>query len=936
MWTPSVLVATLWAVWQTIAPWHESKTYVPATLRPALWREHAQPSYRLPATVQPVHYDLTLFSDVTELRFQGAVNITLEVLHDTHILEFNAGRNLNLSDVHVVAPSHTYTLPPAIDTKRERVRVTLPSAVRQGDVVYLALGYTSQMDQSMRGYYYSSWEHKQQAGHYALTQFEPTSARRAYPGWDEPSYKATFAFRMLHRNDTVALANMPSVHAHTISARDAAQLLHTSTLRMPTPHLGDDVWAVTAFAETPRMAPYLVAWANGAFQHVSGSTHSPLRHRTIPLRMFTSPEFIHQADFAVEAMARVLPEYEKVFDIAYPLPKLDALVAADFDFGAMENWGLITGRNSVFMYDKKAGLQGKKNAAGVMSHEIAHMWFGNMATLAWWDSLWLNEAFATLMGEMIILDRVFPEWQSEREFIVTHLMRALDLDAKRSSHRIEIPLSGDNVEDEVTQSFDGISYSKGASVLRMLSHMLGQDVFLHGVSLYLKDHLYGSTVTKDLWEGISQASHLNVSAIMSEWVQTQGFPVICVTEKDDALHVQQHRFLETGDASADEDATLWYVPLGLQVFDAPTPQAPAVLAHERSKAIALPHASQRLWKLNAGTTGVFRVAYPPHHLAKLAKAAAQAESPISVEDRIGLVSDACALAQAGYTPTSSALTLLHTLRGDRSALVHRAASLGLTRLASAWWEQPTSVQQGIAAFRQAMFGPMARSLTLEYDENDTLDVRELRTTVVTAAAAAGDSWTIREIQRRFAPLRDDDDDSWIPPDLLRTILTEGVKHGGEKEYNTALRIYHHPPTPAHKTAALMALGSTQVPSLIERTLAMVFSGGVKAQDFSYVYSALSSNVKSRRALWEATKMHFDTLMRLFDGNFSFVDVIKSAIAGLTSEEDYEDVLRFFHDKDTSQYSQSLAQSLESIQAQRRWLQRDAEDVQQWLHMHEFL
>lgn len=927
MWSLAGCLSVLVLAWHSLL----STTYVPATLRPGML---LMASNRLSDTLQPVHYDLSIFSDLQDLRFQGTVNITLHVVSDTSLVQFHAGSNMHLSQVYVSTASGSYLLHPIVDPGHERASVLLPRAVREGERLFVVVGYRAHIDNSMRGYYYSTWAREERSGHYALTQMEPTSARRAYPGWDEPAYKATFRVRMVHRHHTTAVANMPTASERAVHPTESATLFQTHRLQIASPALGSDAWTLTEFETTPVMAPYLVAWANGEFEYVSGHTQSPLTGRTIPLRLFATPDAISQAHFAVDVMKRVLPAYEEVFDIAYPLPKLDALVAADFDFGAMENWGLITGRHSAFLYKKQAGIQGRKATAGIMSHEIAHMWFGNIATLAWWDSLWLNEAFATLMGELLILDRVYPELESTRDFLLAQWIRAMELDAKRSSHRIEVPLQGDNVEQEITQLFDGITYSKGAAVLRMLAQMLGQNTFLEGVTLYLKSHLYGSTVTNDLWRGLTTASGVNVSQIMRAWVQEQGFPVLFVTEEAHAIHVRQHRCLETGDPTDEEDATLWHVPLALRTVDGHVNQT-YMLSGTREATFPWPHAQTTPWKLNADTMGVYRVAYTPTHLAKLAKAAARHDSAFTAEDRLGLLNDAFTLSQAGYTKTSAALDLLHTWKHERSSLVLQAAAMGLGRLASVWWEQPRRVRAALDRLRQATFAPLARELTLETQPDDSLATRELRATVVAAAAAAGDAWTLTEIQRRFAPLHDGQDDL-LEPDLLRTVLMEAVRHGGEREYETVLRIYREPATPAHKAAALLALGSTQQPALIERTLSMVFNDEVKMQDLASIYTALSANPASRRRLWEATKAHFDELAAKLEGNFSLMGIVKAAISGFTSESDREDIEHFFARRTTSTYSMSLAQGLESVVAQTRWLRRSASDVEAWLQQQGYL
>lgn len=234
---------------------------------------------------------------------------------------------------------------------------------------------------------------------------QPTAARRAFPCWDEPALKATFSVTLVSRADTVSLANMSAVSEEVYTpggatSTDVSSWLASKLSGSEPP----EQWKITKFAKTPPMSTYIVAWANGPFAFVEDTYTSPLSGTVRPLRVYTTPDVIHQAQFALEVKKRVLPLYEQVFDIEYPLPKLDTLVATDFDAGAMENWGLITGRTAAFLLDPaKADLNGKKQIAVTQSHEVAHMWFGNITTMEWWDNLYLNEGFASLMGETIIL-----------------------------------------------------------------------------------------------------------------------------------------------------------------------------------------------------------------------------------------------------------------------------------------------------------------------------------------------------------------------------------------------------------------------------------------------------------------------------------------------------------------------------------------------------
>ncbi|KAL9931881.1 hypothetical protein V8E36_009196 [Tilletia maclaganii] len=919
--------------------------------------------FRLSPNVKPSHYDLLIKSDLEALTFSGVVTAHVDIVEDTDVIEFNAAR-LQLSKALVTSEAlktqSNSVSSLDVDAKHERATLKIAgSKLPKGSKATITVAFSSEITNSMMGYYRATWEHGGKKGFYGLTQFEPTSARRAFPLWDEPAIKATYAISMIHRSNTVSLSNMPVKSTRPIALTEQVKLLRAHELELKDAEKskdGDDAasagktegktesstdeWSLTTFETTPKVSSYLVAWANGPFKHLEASYTTAKTGRKVPLRIYATPEYIHQAQLALDVKVKALPVYEEVFDLEYPLPKLDTLVASDFDAGAMENWGLITGRTSVYLYDpKKGGLAAKKTTASVQSHELAHQWFGNIVTLTFWDCLWLNEAFATLMGESIILDRIYPEWKSSSEFINNHLTRALELDAKRSSHPIEVPLQGENVEDAINQVFDAISYSKGASVLNMLSHMIGQDVFLKGVSIYLKNHLYGNAVTADLWKGISESSGLDVGKIMGPWVLKQGFPVITVTEQEDAIVVRQNRFLSTGDVKPEEDETLWYVPLALRTVT-PNGQAQtdnkAVLDTEREITIPLPKAKETSWKLNADTVGVYRVAYSAERLAKLGAEAAKRDSAFTLEDRVGLVADASTLARAGYSKTSGALNLILALREEPTYLVNAAAASTLRSLTSVWFEQPPAIREALAKFRADVFGPQAKRLGFDASEDESSEVRDLRSTVVNVAVGADDGWAVEECKRRFAPILESGDDSLVPNDLRQAVFYTVSRLGGEAEYEALLKIYKEPSTPNHKIAAMLALCAPTDEALLKRTVELLFSGDVKLQDWMYFFAGLSGNRVSRRMLWTETKARYEQLFKAFEGNYSLSRLVEYSFSSLTTKADLEDVQAFFKDKDVAKYSMGLQQGLDSVRANSQWLERDAPDVEAWLKSNGYL
>ncbi|KAE8260863.1 hypothetical protein A4X13_0g94 [Tilletia indica] len=906
--------------------------------------------FRLPGHIKPLHYKLLIKTDLKKLEFQGVVTIKLQVEKDAEEIELNAAK-LNLSkallSVEGSQADESKHLEVAKDDFHGRITVNLGQVLKSGSTAYLTIAFLAPIADDLTGYYQSSSIENGVKTTYALTQFAPVSARRTFPCWDEPGVKVPCSFSMIHRTNTVALANMPVQSTKPIGSVEQEKLLRAKELHLVNPSVKDtegehDEWTLTEFEEAPKMSSYLLTWANGPFEYLESSYKSVRSGKTIPLRIYATASQISQAQSALDVEAKALPIYEEMFDLDFPLPKLDALVVSDFAYGAMEGFGLITGRTTAYLVDPaRAGLAAQRRAAETQVHEVAHQWFGNMITFVWWNSLWLNESFATLMGSVIVLDRLFPEWKAKSLFINSQLARALELDAKRSSHPIEIPLQGENVEDGLNQIFDAISYAKGASVLNMLSNLVGQETFLKGVSIYLKTHVWGNAVTEDLWKGISEASGIDIGKVMGAWIYKQGFPVITVTEKDDAIVVRQNRFLLTGDVKPEEDETLWYVPLALRTVDGEgkvqTDQS-IVLNSERELSIPLKGAKDKTWKLNADTVGVYRVAYSPERLSKLGEEAAKPTSAFTLEDRVGLVSDASTLAKAGYGRTSATLNLIWALREEPTHLVNQTIASTLSSLSSVWFEQPKEIRDGINKLQASIFGPVARRLGFDSGDGDSSEVRDLRQTAVSAAVAGKDSWAEEECRRRFAPLLDGDDDSQIPKDLMQPIFQTAIRLGGVKEFEALLRHYQSTPIPSQKIAALVGLCSASDPTLLSRTADILFGTGgeIRQQDWLYVFAGLADNPISRRVWWETVKKHFEEVYKVLEASVSFSRIVESCITRFTRKEDLDDVEAFFKDKETSKFSMGLQQGLDSIRSNSRWLQRDSEDVAEWLRGHDFL
>ncbi|KAJ4474793.1 peptidase family M1-domain-containing protein [Lentinula lateritia] len=856
-------------------------------------------NYRLPTDVSPIHYDLTVLTDLTLHKFRGTVEVDLKVVTDTSKIILNVAE-LHLSDASVTVVGEEKAFVPvsqSIDSIDQRATFVYPCTFTAGSSLKLFIAFEGKLNESLLGYYEGTWEDGGQKKFYTVTQFEPTAARRAFPCWDEPSCKTTFEMSMVSASDTVNLFNTPVISEEQYEdADDVHGLLRQASI-------GD--WKITRFERSPLMSTYLVAFANGQFEYLESSFKSPISGKTRPIRVYANPSSIHQAKYTLEVTAKVLPVYEQVFDIEYPLPKLDTLVIEDMDAYAMENWGLITGRASHYLLDPNASnIQQKQAIVNIQFHEVAHMWFGNITTMEWWTYLYLNEGFATLMGELIIPDRVFPEWNLDAAFIALHINDAMLLDNKLSSHPVEVDCPDAN---KINQIFDALSYSKAASVLRMLANHVGVDAFLKGVSVYLRANLYGNSVTHDLWKG---------------------FPVIKVTESEGIIHIVQARFLQKG--TIDDTNTIWNIPLNLLTVDSDGKSSiHKVVLKERSSSYAVN--TEQLFKLNAGTFGYYRVMYTPERFRRIAIEAAKANSVLNTGDRLGLVQDAFALAGAQLMNLSDALELLTIFKDVRDYYVWSSISTALSNLINIWWEHAEVIDL-LNEFRRFLFKPIVSEIGYTYSADEDPDTSLLRNCAVINASQAKDEEVVNELRQRFKQYQATRDNSLIPEELKGPIYTSVVEFGGEEEYLAIKRIVDDPKTPTEKLAAIGAMCSVADRQLITSTIHYMTTEA-RDQDVPHFALELMKNPKIKREFVAHFKENYNVLYEKFKDGFSISGLVQRVFSPLTSKKDWEDTKAFFEDgRDTSRYALTVPQVLVTIQENMAYIESSTDDLLSWLRI----
>jgi puromycin-sensitive aminopeptidase len=622
---------------------------------------------------------------------------------------------------------------------------------------------------------------------------------------------------------------------------------------------------------------------------------------------------------------RVLSFFGDYFDIPYPLPKIDLIAIPDFAAGAMENWGAVTYRETAILVDpEKSSAATKQRVAIVIAHELAHQWFGNLVTMEWWTHLWLNEGFASWI-EYLAVDHLFPEWDIWTQFVFSDFARALSLDGLKHSHPIEVEVRDPS---EIHEIFDAISYSKGASIIRMLAAFLGEEVFRRGLHLYLTRHQYGNATTNDLWNALAEASGKPVERIMDSWTKQTGYPVISLNESreggSDSFTLQQSRFLSSGtDPAGGGDPSQWWIPIG--IISASSPEPTFAIIQDRSTTLMLPVRDNEWIKLNATQSGFYRVNYPPALWAKLLPAIESVALP--APDRLGVESDAFALARAGLLPTTRVLALVEAYRNESNYTVWADLSTNLEEFSLLWSHEPGHEQ--FRAFARDLYCSVMERLGWEVQPGEAHLTALLRSLVISVFGHYGDVTTMDEAGRRFAQFVKDGHS--LHPDLRFPVYSLVVENGNSSAYEAVLKIFREADLHEEKVRCLRALGYSQQPDLLQRTLEFSLSAEVRSQDTVFVIASVALNRYGREMAWQFLQDRWDEFDRRYGkGGFLLARLISSTTENFTTEDRAQEVEAFFGSHPVPAAERAIQQSLERIRSNTGWLERDREPVRQWL------
>ena len=855
----------------------------------------------LPANVRPVRYELTLAPNLDDFTFEGEEAVDIEVLELTSSVVLNCAEiaiqssELALQDGSTVSPSE------ALFNKEEET-VTLQFS---GDLpvgpARLRLEFTGELNDKLHGFYRSRYTDESGAErHLATTQFEATDARRAFPCWDEPALKATFKVTLRISEHLVAVSNMPA----TSEIRDSAG--------------GKRV----EFAESPVMSTYLLAFIVGDLKSIERRAQDGTL-----VRVWTTAGNPEQGRFAVDVSARLLAYFNDYFGVPYPLEKMDHLAIPDFAAGAMENWGAITYRETALLVDpENSSALTRQRVASVVSHEMAHMWFGDLVTMAWWSDLWLNESFASFIGDKAV-DHLFPEWDMWTQFVSEDTNRGLSLDGLRSSHPIEQEV---NDPAQISELFDAISYSKGGAVLRMLEEFLGADAFREGLRRYISRHQYGNARTRDLWDALGEASGEPVAAMMHTWTAQTGYPVVEVETDREAdgirLTASQKRFVyeHIADPDASDDA-LWHVPLSATAAGHDQPGSALMKEREGRLALAPSDEPTGAWiKVNPGQTGFYRVSYSPTELALLRPAISGLELP--AVDRLGVQNDTYALSRAGYVPATEFLSLAEAYAGEVDATVWSDLAANLGGLGTLLADEPFYGR--FEAFGRTLFRSAVRRVGWVAQPGEGHLDALLRSTVLGELGGYGDEDTLVEAQALFQRYLEDPGN--VHPDIRRVVLHLAAKQGDRSTYEGIWQLQKKATLEEEKVRLLSSLAQFEVPQLLQETLERSLdTADVRSHDTVRLVSAVASNRLGRDMAWDFVKSNWPEFDRRYgDGKFALMQLV-SITSRFTTAKMHDDVEGFFKTNPSPGAERTIRQSLERIRLNVAWLVKNRQPLAEW-------
>jgi aminopeptidase N/puromycin-sensitive aminopeptidase len=836
---------------------------------------------RLPGTVTPQHYALALTPDLGAATFEGSETIDVTLAEPSDHITLNAV-DIAFKTVTVTAAEKQQTATISLDKDKEEATLKFAEKIPAGKA-RLEIEYSGTLNDKLRGFYLSKTARR----NYAVTQFESTDARRAFPSFDEPAMKATFDVTLtVDAGDTV-ISNGPIVSD------------------TPGPGAGKHT---LKFLTTPKMSTYLVVFLVGDFKCSAGDSDG------VAVRVCSTPDKVAFTAYGLEIAKYMLHYYDTYFGIPYPLKKLDLIGLPDFEAGAMENFGAITYREEDLLLDEKTASTGAKRGVAVtIAHEMAHQWFGDLVTMKWWDNVWLNEGFATWMENKAV-GVMHPEWAMEQE-VASSEDDTLNVDAQPTTHAIRAKAE---TRDEIEEMFDSISYGKASDVLLSVENYLGPETFRKGVHAYLSAHLYANATAEDFWNAQTATSHKPVDKIMDSLISQAGEPLLSFgVPADGKVPVEQKRFFLSPSIQPDPRQK-WTVPVCFKSGDSDA-QSCEVLTPATT---SLKAPSGGLFFANARASGYFRSAYPPSVFAKLV---AGAETDLTPAERISLTGDEWAQLRANKATAGDYLNLVTALKADPNAEVVSDALGGVDtiydRIASTADEKAA-----LAGWIRSTFGPIYARLG-PATATDSANLVELRASLFGLLGYYGKDPQIISEASQIA-VKYIVDPSSVDPNLGQTALSITARNGGEALFDKLQNVAETSSNPEFQEGALRMLAEFENQALEQRSLDYAISGKVRSQDAA-IQLAYGLQIDANRDLaWSFTKAHWDKVSALLTPEMG--SILVNSAGSFCSASARDDVQSFFTAHPVPAAETSLAHAVERINGCIEMRRLQEPGLRQWL------
>ena len=840
--------------------------------------------FRLPADVRPSDYHLHLEPDLDGATFRGEVRIDVRLERPRAEIVLHAA-DMRIEHATAEVNGDAVPLRARLDRRDETVTLRAGRPLPAGTAA-LRLRFAGALNRHLRGLYAA----RSGGAPYAFTQCEAADARRILPCFDEPAFKARFHVTVTARAGDTVIANAPVAREQALP--DGRRAIH--------------------FAPTPALSTYLLALAVGPLE-----SSEPRHVGTTPIRLWHVPGKAHLGDFGLEAAAEALARLEAYFDIPYPYAKLDLVAVPDFEAGAMENAGAVFFRETLLLLDPATvSLPERKRAAEVIAHELAHMWYGDLVTMAWWDDLWLNEAFATWMAYRVVNDWK-PEWRMWQGFEHDRA-GALGLDALASTHPIYAPVRS---VAEATENFDLITYEKGAAVVRMVEHYLGADTFRDGVRRYMQRHRESNAVAADLWRALGEASGADVARLAQSWIGQAGFPLVTLARNGRALRVRQERFFADPRVPAAKRRQRWPVPLVVRL--AGGERVTRALVQKASDTVALPAPAPAWCFGNADAGGFYRVRHDPATEAALRGALDE----LGAVERLALVGDQWALVRAARGTVETFLDLADALAAEPDHDVIDGVAAALGTLDDQVVEPGSEAQSALRSWIARRFGPALSALSWASAPAEPDEVRLRRAALLRLVGGVAEAPDVLAESRRRLDGYLADRGS-LEPNLADSVVALAARVGDSALYERYRTVAADARTPQEQRRFLLNLSSFRGRESIDRTLAALLTSEIPTQDVAFLLMRMFGNPNGRDGAWRFLRRRWTAIRKRIPP--LMLARLVEATPALRTPRHASEVRAFFRDHPLPEASRALRQALERFRLNAELRRRTAPGVARWL------